>query len=54
MATLDILDFERLLAPIPGDNPAGEALRENYSPNSSYSAIKTAREAVLPPIGIRS
>jgi type VI secretion system protein ImpA len=45
MATLDILDFERLLAPIPGDNPAGEALRENYSPNSSYSAIKTAREA---------
>jgi type VI secretion system protein ImpA len=45
MSSTELLDFDRLLAPIPGDNPAGAALRENYSPNSSYSAIKTAREA---------
>jgi type VI secretion system protein ImpA len=45
MASVDVLDFERLLAPLPGDNPAGEALRENFSPNSPYSTIKTAREA---------
>jgi type VI secretion system protein ImpA len=45
MASSELLDFDRLLTPIPGENPAGEALRENFSPNSSYSAIKTAREA---------
>jgi type VI secretion system protein ImpA len=45
MASLELLDFDRLLAPFPGDNPAGEALRENFSPNSTYSTIKTAREA---------
>ena len=27
MATKPLLDFAALLAPIPGDNPAGEALR---------------------------
>lgn len=45
MASLELLDFDRLLAPFPGENPAGEGLRENFSPNSSYSTIKTAREA---------
>jgi type VI secretion system protein ImpA len=45
MASADLLDFDRLLAPLAGENPAGEALRENFSPNSSYSTIKTAREA---------
>jgi type VI secretion system protein ImpA len=45
MASSVLLDFDQLLAPISGDNPAGKALREDYSPNSSYSTIKTAREA---------
>ena len=45
MASQDTLDFDRLLAPFSDENPAGEALRENFSPNSSYSTIKTAREA---------
>jgi type VI secretion system protein ImpA len=45
MASADVLDFERLLAPLSGENPAGEALRDNFSPNSPYSTIKTAREA---------
>ncbi|MCC6126399.1 MAG: type VI secretion system protein TssA [Pirellulales bacterium] len=45
MASAVFLDFDRLLAPFSGDNPAGAALRENFSPNSSYSAVKTAREA---------
>jgi len=45
MASTASLDFDRLLAPLPGENPAGMALREDFSPNSSYSAIKTAREA---------
>ena len=45
MASSVLLDFDRLLAPLPGDNPAGAALRGNFSPNSSYSTIKTAREA---------
>ena len=45
MASPEILEFDRLLAPIPGENPAGEALREDFSPTSVYHAIKDARMA---------
>ncbi len=40
-----VLDFDRLLSPIPGDCPAGVALKEDYSPGSPYYAIKDARSA---------
>ncbi len=45
MASPETLDFERLLAPIPGDNPAGVAIREDFSPGSVYYTIKDARTA---------
>lgn len=43
MATPDILDFERLLAPIPGDNPAGIDLRDGASRPATYDDIKDLR-----------
>ena len=43
MASPEVLDFERLLAPIGGENPAGRALREDFSPTSVYHQIKDAR-----------
>ncbi len=42
MATPAILDFEQLLAPIPGDDPAGVDLRRDSSPVSRYQTVKTA------------
>jgi type VI secretion system protein ImpA len=45
MASPEVLDFEKLLAPIPGENPAGRPLRSDYSPQSIYQAIKSARMA---------
>jgi type VI secretion system protein ImpA len=45
MSTPAVFDFERLLAPIEGENPAGRALREDFSPNSVYHKIKDARAA---------
>ncbi|WP_119459039.1 type VI secretion system protein TssA [Rhodospirillaceae bacterium SYSU D60014] len=45
MSSPDILDFERLLAPIPGDRPAGADLRQDTSPNPIYYRIKDARSA---------
>ena len=45
MASPEVLDFERLLAPIGGENPAGRALREDFSPTSVYHQIKDARTA---------
>ena len=45
MATPAILDFDALLAPIDGENPAGIDLREDPSPTSAYFAIKDARTA---------
>lgn len=45
MASPEVLDFEKLLAPLPGDNPAGVALREDFSPGSVYYTIKDARSA---------
>ncbi len=43
MGTPEILDFERLLTPIPGENPAGRPLRADFSPTAVYRAIKDAR-----------
>jgi type VI secretion system protein ImpA len=39
------LDFDRLLEPIPGDEQAGIDLRTDLSPNSTYYAVKDARNA---------
>lgn len=39
------LDFDRLLAAIPGDNPAGADLRSDYSPLAEYRVLKDARAA---------
>ncbi|MBY0398429.1 MAG: type VI secretion system protein TssA, partial [Thermoleophilia bacterium] len=49
MASPEVLDFERLLAPIPGASPAGNDIRLDPSPVSDYQLIRgarnTAREA---------
>jgi type VI secretion system protein ImpA len=45
MGSPEVLDIEKLLAPIPGDSPAGVPLREDLSPTSVYYAIKDARTA---------
>lgn len=45
MASPNILDFDALLTPIEGDNPAGPDLREDPSPTSKYFAAKDARSA---------
>ena len=45
MASPDILDFEKLLAPIEGENPAGSDLRVDSSPTSVYYQLKDARSA---------
>lgn len=43
MASPDVLDFAKLLAPIAGENPAGIDLRTDSSPSSPYYATKDAR-----------
>ena len=43
MASPDVLDFETLLAPIPGDRPTGVDIRSDWSPTSIYQSIKEAR-----------
>lgn len=45
MASQENLDFEALLAPIEGETPAGENLRDDSSPTSVYYQIKDARSA---------
>lgn len=40
MATPEVIDFERLLAPIPGDNPTGIDIREVSSHNSLYNQFR--------------
>jgi type VI secretion system protein ImpA len=45
MATAVVLDFDKILAPIPGDNPAGSDLRADSSPISDYYTIRDARKA---------
>ncbi|MBV9125076.1 MAG: type VI secretion system protein TssA [Planctomycetes bacterium] len=45
MASPPVLDFDKLLAPIAGDNPAGADLRADPSPTSYYYRVKDARSA---------
>ncbi|MCI0462756.1 MAG: type VI secretion system protein TssA [Gemmataceae bacterium] len=40
-----VLDFDKLLLPIAGENPAGVDLRADSSPNSLYYLVKDARNA---------
>lgn len=43
MASPEVLDFAKLLAPIPGENPAGRALREEIAHDAVYYVLKDAR-----------
>lgn len=43
MVSANILQFEVLLAPIPGDSPAGADLRADADPTSNYYKLKDAR-----------
>ncbi len=45
MASPEVLDFEKLLAPIAGEKATGGDPRANSSPTSPYYAIKDARSA---------
>jgi len=45
MPSPELLNFAQLLQPIAGDNPAGKALRQDYSSASDYQTIKGARNA---------
>jgi type VI secretion system protein ImpA len=36
-------DFDKLVEPIPGDNPAGENLREDFSHDAVFITVKSAR-----------
>ncbi len=45
MGSPSVLDFESLLADIPGENPAGVDLREDYSPEAVFRVLKDARAA---------
>jgi type VI secretion system protein ImpA len=44
MASPEVLDFPRLIAPISGPNPAGKDLRADFSPKAVYREIKGARD----------
>jgi type VI secretion system protein ImpA len=43
MATGPILDLATLLAPIPGPDPAGRDVGQDFTPNSLFETIKDAR-----------
>jgi type VI secretion system protein ImpA len=43
MGSPEVLDFDRLLAPIPGENPAGSDPREDFSPVSTYREVRARR-----------
>jgi len=43
MASSSVIEIESLVAPIEGDNPAGNNIREDVSPTSIYYKIKDAR-----------
>lgn len=43
MASPEVLDFDQLLAPIAGENSAGEDLREDFAFDSIYNKIGTVR-----------
>jgi type VI secretion system protein ImpA len=44
MGSPEVLDFEQLLAPIPGEDPAGEDLRADAAYDSIYRQVRTARD----------
>jgi type VI secretion system protein ImpA len=44
MASPRVLNFDKLLAPIPGDVPVGPDLRLDISPGSLYQQVRDARE----------
>src|SRR5262245_36387209 len=44
MARPEVLDFNKLLAPIPGDIPAGADLRADPSSISDFYVIRDARK----------
>ena len=43
MGSPEVLDFDRLLAPIPGENPTGEDPRQDFSPVSTYREVRARR-----------
>src|SRR6516162_1998650 len=43
MPSPDVLDFTKLLAPIPGEKPVGVDLRANAGPSSPYYQVKDGR-----------
>lgn len=43
MSTPDTLDFDAILQPIAGDNPAGRDLRTELAPTAPYRALREAR-----------
>ena len=45
MPSADVLDFETLLAPVPGERPVGGDLRVNAGPTSLYYQVKDGRNA---------
>jgi type VI secretion system protein ImpA len=45
MPSSEVLDFAKLLAPIPGDKPAGADPRTDTSPVSDFQMIREARKA---------
>ena len=45
MPSADVLDFEKLLAPIAGEKPVGGDLRVNAGPASLYYQVKDGRSA---------
>ncbi len=44
MASPEVLDFQRLLAPISEENPTGKDLRTDLAPKAIYREIKDARK----------
>ena len=45
MSSLDTIDLNELLSPIPGEIPSGHDVRQNQSISSPYNQIKDARAA---------
>ena len=43
MGSPEVLDFDRLLAPIPGEHPAGSDPRQDFSPVSTYREVRARR-----------
>jgi type VI secretion system protein ImpA len=45
ISELESADLEAILAPLPGDQPTGVDLRQDYAPNSVYFRLRDARAA---------